>query len=274
MVIDKTYSRAGFPSFGLILNHRAKRPSIPPQLSRIDIPSSYKANMFTPEHLLSTPRRGPAVPNSNGSLVIFSQSTHAIGGQTSKGYFVLNIETGSIDQLITDDSATNAVWLGHDNSTVLFLSREEGGITLIKTVDATDIPAEAIKIGQIDAPVSDLKVKALKDESVALVVVGLVGADGTLYNKERQESPLHSGKIYDSMYPRTVSILNPWDTLSDGTHTVGFVRRAPDTHSLVYKYPQGGWCVAAHQTSEEYSSGHKAKRSARHVRARQSWRAF
>lgn len=230
--------------------------------------------MFTPEDLISTPRRGPAVPNSNGSLAIFSQSTHAIGGQTSKGFFVLNIETGSTDQLIADDRATNAGWLGHDNSTVLFLSREEGGITLVKTVDATGIPAEATKIGQIDAPVSDLKVKALKDGSVALVVVGLVGTDGALYNKERQESPLHSGRIYDSMYPRTVSIIHPWDILSDEIHTVGFVRRAPETHSLVHKYAQGGWCVAAHQTSEEYSSGRKAKHSARHVRARRSWRAF
>lgn len=214
--------------------------------------------MFTPEDLISTPRRGPAVPNSNGSLAIFSQSTHAIGGQTSKGYFVLNIKTGSIDQLITDDRATNAVWLGHDNSTVLFLSREEGGITLIKTVDATNALAKAIIIGQIDAPVSDLKIKALKDGSVALVVVGLVGAGGALYNKEQQESSLHSGRVFDSMYPRNVSILSPWDILSDGTHAVGFVRRAPETHSLVYKYPQGGWCVAAHQTSEEYSSGHKS----------------
>ncbi|KAF7519151.1 hypothetical protein G7054_g13179 [Neopestalotiopsis clavispora] len=173
--------------------------------------------MFTPELLISTPRRGPAVPNSDGSLALFSQSAHAIGGKTTKGYFLLNIESGSTDQLITDESATNAVWLGHDNHTVLFLSREENGITLIMTVDASDRSAAATKIGQIDAPVSDLKVKALKDGSVALIVVGLVGTDGALYNKEQQEPPVHSGRVFDSMFPRT------WDSYVE-----------PQQHTLWY----------------------------------------
>jgi hypothetical protein len=168
-----------------------------------------KGNMFTPELLISTPRRGPAVPNSDGSLALFFQSTHTIGGKTTKRYFLLNIETGSIDQLIIDDRVTNAVWLGHDNHTVLFLSREENGITLIKTVDASQPSAAATKIGQIDAPVSDLKVKALKDGSVALIVVGLMGPEGALYNKEQQEPPVHSGRVFDSMYPRTVSTISP-----------------------------------------------------------------
>lgn len=91
-------------------------------------------------------------------------------------------------------------------------------------MDATDLSAEAIEIGRIDAPVTDFKVKALKDGSVAIVVVGLVGTDGALYNKERQESPLHSGRIFGSMYPRTVSILCPWDLLSDMIYTVELVR--------------------------------------------------
>ncbi|KAH8199448.1 hypothetical protein TruAng_006386 [Truncatella angustata] len=160
---------------------------------------------FTPELLITVPRRGAVVPNSDGTLGIFPQSTHVIGGKTSKGYQVLTVETGEIEQCIVDDKTTDAVWLGHDNNTVLYLTQGEGGYTWMKTVDARNPSAEPKVIDFIEAPVSDLKVKALKDGSIAFVVVGLVDADGTLYNREEHETP-HSARVTDSINPRV------WDS--------------------------------------------------------------
>lgn len=161
---------------------------------------------FTPELLVTPPRRGAAIPNPNGTLAIFAQSTHVIDGETSKGYRVLNIETGKIEQLFVDDKVTNVVWLGHDNNTLLCLCRGERGHTWVKTVDARKLSAEPIVVGVIEAPVSDLKVKALKDGSIALVVVELVHADGTLYNNE-QHKTRHGARVTDNLNPRVVSHL-------------------------------------------------------------------
>jgi hypothetical protein len=164
------------------------------------------ATVFTPELLITIPRRGAAIPNRDGTLAIYTESTHVIGGETSRRYRVLNIKTGETEQLCVDNKATNVVWLGHDNSTLLYLSQGEGGYTWVKTVDAGNPSAEPTVVSSIEAPVSDLKVRALEGGSVALVVVGLVDADGSLYNKEQHKTP-HSARVTDNINPRAVSHL-------------------------------------------------------------------
>lgn len=107
-------------------------------------------------------------------------------------------------ELIVDEKVTNVVWVGHDNHTLLCLSQGEGGHTWVKTVDVGSPSAEPTIVACIEAPVSDLKVKVLQDGSVAFVVVGLVDADGSLYNKEHH-STSHSARVTDSINPRVVS---------------------------------------------------------------------
>jgi hypothetical protein len=197
--------------------------------------------MFTPELLISTPRRGAAVPNPDGTLAIFSQSEHVIGGKTSKEYRVLNVKTGEIGQLIVDEKASNVVWLGHDNNIVLFFSKGDEGYTWIKTVDAGKPDAGPTTIGFIETPVSDLKVKALEDGSVAFVVTGLVDTDGILYN-ERNDGKLHSARIFDNMNPRVVSNFSTQarELRPYSAQLVGFVRSATGIHALVYNHDQKG----------------------------------
>ncbi|KAH8647304.1 prolyl oligopeptidase [Xylariales sp. PMI_506] len=156
---------------------------------------------LSPEVLVTIPRRGATIPNRDGTLAIFSESTHVIGGETSRGYWILDIKTGKTEQLLADDKATNIVWLGSDDNTLLYLSGEEGGYTSVKTADARNPSAEPSVVGSIEAPVSYLKVKPLEDGSIALVVVGLVDADGNIYNKEQHKTS-HSARVTDNINPR------------------------------------------------------------------------
>jgi hypothetical protein len=159
---------------------------------------------FTPELLVSAPRRGSAIPNDEGTLALFTQSVHEIGGKTTKGYYVLAIETGKTEQLISDEKATDAVWLEHSTNTVLYLSQGDGGYTWIKFVDADDPAGEPCVIDFIEAPVNNLKVRALKDGSVAFVVTGLADDEGNLYNEEANKH-VHSARVAESWNPRIVS---------------------------------------------------------------------
>ena len=139
---------------------------------------------FTPELLISTPLRGPAVPNHNGTLALFSQSTHEPGGKTTKEHRVLSIHTGESKHLISEEKARDVQWIGDGTNTIIYLSQGSNGYTWIKTVDADSDSAEPLVIDFVEAPVQHLKLKTLEDGSIAFVVAGLADAEHHLYNEE------------------------------------------------------------------------------------------
>ncbi|KAI1079110.1 prolyl oligopeptidase [Whalleya microplaca] len=161
---------------------------------------------FTPEVLVSAPRRGPAIPNHDGTLALYTMSTHTIGGETVKEIRVMDIATGESRRLFDDGKAADATWLGDGSNSIIFLKKGGEGFTWLITIDAEDILREPIIVGHIAAPVQSLKVKPLADGTIAFAVVGLATADGRLFNGEVQK-PSHTGRVYDSYR---------WDTY---THT-------------------------------------------------------
>ena len=97
------------------------------------------ANKFTPEVLLSAPRRSSAVPNPSGSLALFTVSTYSF--ETHSKTFdirVLDIATGQSKLLISDLNASEPTWLGEDNL-VLWLSAGEKGETNLLLADAENL---------------------------------------------------------------------------------------------------------------------------------------
>ncbi|KAF7535692.1 hypothetical protein G7054_g5169 [Neopestalotiopsis clavispora] len=156
---------------------------------------------FTPELLISTPLRGPAVPNHDGTLALFSQSTHEPGGKTTKEYRVLSIHTGESKHLISEEKARDVHWIGDGTNTIIYLSHGSNGYTWIKTVDADSDSAEPLVIDFVEAPVQHLKLKALKDGSIAFVVAGLADAEHHLYNEE-SDRRLHTARVTESCSPR------------------------------------------------------------------------
>ncbi|KAF3020633.1 hypothetical protein E8E14_012000 [Neopestalotiopsis sp. 37M] len=156
---------------------------------------------FTPELLISTPLRGPAVPNHDGTLALFSQSTHEPGGKTTKEYRVLPIHTGESKHLISEEKARDVQWIGDGTNTIIYLSQGSNGYTWIKTVDADSDSAEPLVIDFVEAPVQHLKLKTLEDGSIAFVVAGLADAEHHLYNEE-SDRRLHTARVTESCSPR------------------------------------------------------------------------
>jgi hypothetical protein len=163
---------------------------------------------LTPETFLSSPRRGVIAPNSNGTLGLYSVSTHEFGKGTKKEWRVMDLATGSSFQLTEDEKIHDVKWLPGSHDTLIWLRSAEHGITELSIIHLPGRDgrvAVTAYVGTIEAPVEGLKVKALDQLSFAVAVVGLADNDGRLYNEEDPKNKqLSTARIYDDINVREV----------------------------------------------------------------------
>lgn len=158
-----------------------------------------RVQKLTAEVLLSDPRRGPAVPNREGTHALYTVSTHILGGKAKQELRILNIETGKSTQLSSDPRVHNALWVPSTKLDVIYLQSAENGRTQVLVASAADVSAEHYLAAEIDAPVSNLKLRALDNGSVAFVVTALVGEAG-LYNQEAAQRG-STARVYAAEVP-------------------------------------------------------------------------
>lgn len=98
-----------------------------------------RANKFTPEVLLSAPRRSAATPNPAGTLALFTVSTYSFQSHSKTSEIrVLDIKTGQSQLLSSDLNATEPTWLLEKNL-VLWLTGGEKGKTNLVLADAENL---------------------------------------------------------------------------------------------------------------------------------------
>lgn len=91
-----------------------------------------RAKKFTPEVLLSAPRRSAATPNDDGSLALFSTSTYSFDTHSKKAEIrVLDIATGQSTLLTDDLNASEPTWLG-GNVVIWLVHGNKGAVTLVQ----------------------------------------------------------------------------------------------------------------------------------------------
>jgi hypothetical protein len=96
-----------------------------------------RAKKFTPDVLLSAPRRSEGLPNSDASEVLYSVSTYNFAEHAKKSEIrVLCVESQET-YLVTDKKGSSEPqWL--DDKTILMLYADEGGVTHVKVGPARD----------------------------------------------------------------------------------------------------------------------------------------
>jgi len=98
-----------------------------------------RANKFTPEVLLSAPRRSAATPNPAGTLALFTVSTYSFQSHSKTAEIrVLNIKNGQSKVLSDDANASEPTWLDEKNL-VLWLKGGEKGTTSLVLADAENL---------------------------------------------------------------------------------------------------------------------------------------
>lgn len=70
---------------------------------------------FTPKVLLSAPRRSAGVPNSAGTLVLYTVSTYSFESHSKTNELrVLDVKTGDSHELAKNDDISHPNWLDDD----------------------------------------------------------------------------------------------------------------------------------------------------------------
>ncbi|CZR50334.1 related to secreted dipeptidyl-peptidase V precursor [Phialocephala subalpina] len=175
-------------------------------LSSLFIVNAQNATKFTPEAMLSAPRRGTALPNSEGTLAFYTLSTHSFETHSNKhGLYVMDLSNGT-SYLFSNSSAIGEVaWLG-DGNTILWTVSEDDGSTSLLVGDATTPSAEPIPAGSAPGPISGIKLAALGGGTYGIAFSGTAAPNGTLYNSALAEEPVSTGRMYTQLFVRH------WDT--------------------------------------------------------------
>ena len=96
-----------------------------------------RATKFTPEVLLSAPRRSAGIPNPDGSKILYSVSTYSFAEHAKKSEIrVLDVETQQTTLITDKATASDPHWLG-DESILLLISADDG-VTSVKVGKVED----------------------------------------------------------------------------------------------------------------------------------------
>ena len=159
------------------------------------------AEKFTPEVLLSAPRRSSASPNSAGTLAVFTVSTYSFESHKKTSEIkVLDISSGTQSLITNAEGTSEPSWLGGDNELLWLKSGEKGHTQLV--VGRADEVGKSYIAGLVPAPVSDLKLKVLDEDRVAIVFSAKAKTDGSLYNEEDEPKKHSTGSLYESLMVR------------------------------------------------------------------------
>lgn len=162
-----------------------------------------QAPKLTAEALLSAPRPSPPITNDDGTLGVYTVSTHTFGGETIKEVRVMDMETGSSRQLSADDKIHTVNWIPGSLEEVVYLRTEEKGRTKVFVANARHVSRQRYEIAELDAPIANVKLEQLDGELVAFVFTGLVGPDGNLFNDEAVERK-STARVFDTCNIRVV----------------------------------------------------------------------
>ncbi|KAK3337430.1 Alpha/Beta hydrolase protein [Cercophora scortea] len=162
-----------------------------------------RAIKFTPEVLLSAPRRSAAVPNPSGDKAVFTVNTYSFEQHKKASQIrLLDIESGHTTLLIEDPSFSEPTWLSDDELLVL-KSGDKGSTSLAVLANVSNPGGPSrYELTSIPAGVSNIKVKKLSGTSIALAFTALTTPEGQLANPETEKKPYSSARIYNSLFVR------------------------------------------------------------------------
>ena len=159
------------------------------------------ADKFTPEVLLSAPRRSSASPNSAGTLAVFTVSTYSFESHKKTSEIkVLDISSGTQSLITNAEGTSEPSWLGGENELLWLKSVEKGHTQFV--VGRVDEVGKTYVAGLVPAPVSDIKLKVLDEDRVAIVFSAKAKPDGSLYNEEEEPKKHSTGRLYESLMVR------------------------------------------------------------------------
>ncbi|KAE8346850.1 hypothetical protein BDV24DRAFT_122319 [Aspergillus arachidicola] len=180
---------------------------------------------FTPEVLLGAPRRSAAVPNSSGTLAVYTQTSYSFESHAKTSEIrVLDITTGRSSLITNDPSASSPQWLGNDDRLIWLKTKANGNTSFI--VGHAREAGKTYTAGTVPGPVANLKVTVIESGKIGFAVTGKANPDGSLHNPQDAKKPHTTGRLYSSLFVRH------WDSyIEPQTNSIwyGLLQQAPLT---------------------------------------------
>ncbi|KAF4628302.1 hypothetical protein G7Y89_g9852 [Cudoniella acicularis] len=162
--------------------------------------------LFTPEAMLSAPRRSTAIPNAAGTLALYTSTTWNFTTHKRKyALSVMDLSNGSSRLFSNSSAVRNAIWLGN-GTLILWLVSEDDGSSSFHVGDATKLNAKPIAAGSVPGSIDGVKVVEIGNGKFGVAFMGTASPNGTLYNSALEETPVSSGRMYTRVFVRH------WDT--------------------------------------------------------------
>ncbi|KAK4196892.1 putative dipeptidyl-peptidase 5 precursor [Triangularia verruculosa] len=177
------------------------------------------ATRFTPEVMLSAPRRSAAVPNSNGTLALYTVSTYSFEEHKRKSEMrLLTIANGQSTVLVEGGAATEPDWVGEEEFVWLESKGEKGESEL----RWGDVKGNKGTVKVFEGPVGGLKVREVKPGNWVVGFTVVVTPEGKMYNPVTEEKGLSSGRVYEGLFVRH---WDSWGSENRNSIWVGVLRR-------------------------------------------------
>ena len=110
----------------------------------------------------------------------------------------MDISNGQSRLVTNEEKVTSPNWLVGNE--LLWLKPEKNTTKLL--VGNADDAGKSYVAATVPAPVSDIKVKVIDDDKIAVALVAKAKADGSLYKPEEVQKPRSSAKLYDHVMVR------------------------------------------------------------------------
>ncbi|POR31333.1 Dipeptidyl-peptidase 5 [Tolypocladium paradoxum] len=181
---------------------------------------------FTPEVLLSAPRRSAGAPNSTGELVLYTVSSYSFETHSKSSTIrVLNIKERTSHLISEDPGASDPIWIGEKE--VLYLKPGENGCTMIMSQDVDN--SEAHMIHYLAGSISSPKAKQLPSGKVAICCAALTTPKGEMYWPPAEAKPHSTAKIYMSLFVRH---WDAWNSENENSLWYGQLAKMDDKWTL------------------------------------------
>jgi len=185
--------------------------------------------------LLSAPRRSPAVPNADGTLVLYTVSTYSFESHSKTSEIrAIDISNGQSTLITNDEKTSDPHWLGRGDDLLWLKSRDKNDQGSNRT--STEIIfGAAHEIGKsyvaatIPGTISNVKVKALDQDRLIIAFTAKARPDGIMYNPDDEPKKFSSAMVYDS------TIVRHWDkyvTPERDTVWYGLLRHSQGKYSI------------------------------------------
>ncbi|KAI1813268.1 prolyl oligopeptidase [Poronia punctata] len=167
-----------------------------------------QATKFTPEVLLSAPRRSAAVPNSTGTYALYTVSQYSFESHSKTSAIkLLDISSGNSRELFSNLAYSEPTWVS-DHEFVFFKGasddddKDAAAVSYLMAADIKD-PAESLHVVQsFKCAVANLKTKDIGNGTIAVALTAPTSSSGDMLDELNKKEPLSSAKIYSGLFVR------------------------------------------------------------------------